>query len=381
MSALAATTLPPVSAQPLLTLVTPEVDPEVDAVVAAAERAVEQHEYAEAIALLADAPVTRVSKPALRALLAESWARMSLGEAADAASLLERARALAERDAFSDVDRGEVLYRLGCCRLNLNQAANAAALFTLALELCDRSGEACDRLRAQILDWRSRCYQRQRDWQAARADVERGLELADDAQTSAALYLQASLIAEREGEQLLARCYGEQALELYVGAGDRLGEHKLLNNLGGINFLLGKQDQAVACLQDSFRIALELGNDIGAAYAMSSLAQVQLKSGEPAQAEAHARRAVELLDGRIDHVSELGNAQLVLGRSLLEQDRLADADATFTAAETSFAHLASISHRAAAWVAQGDLAARRGDTDAAAALYRRAAEALQDFHF
>jgi hypothetical protein len=41
MSALAATTLPPVSAQPLLTLVTPEVDPEVDAVVAAAERAVE----------------------------------------------------------------------------------------------------------------------------------------------------------------------------------------------------------------------------------------------------------------------------------------------------------------------------------------------------
>jgi tetratricopeptide (TPR) repeat protein len=108
---------------------------------------------------------------------------------------------------------------------------------------------------------------------------------------------------------------------------------------------------------------------------------VQLKTGDLMQAETHARRAVELLGGRIDHVSELGNAQLVLGRSLLEQDRLADADATFGAAEASFAQLASTSHCAAAWVAQGDLAVRRDETDAAAALYRRAAEALQDFHF
>jgi tetratricopeptide (TPR) repeat protein len=375
-----------VSAQPVLRLVTPpETDPAAERVTAA-EAAVERHEYAEAIALLADAhaPATRFPTLALRALLAESWARLSLGEAADAASLLERARALVERDSFSDVDRGDVLYRLGCCRLNLNQAANAAALFTLALELCDRSGLPCDRLRAQILDWRSRCYQRQRDWQAARADVERGLELAgalDDARTCAALYLQASLIAEREGERLLARCYGEQALELYERAGDRLGAHKLLNNLGGINFLLGNHDQAVSCLQDSFRIALELRNDIGAAYAMSSLAQVQLKSGEPAQAEVHARRALELLEERIDHLAEFGNAQLVLGRSLLEQDRLAEAEATFEAAEASFAQLGSISHRAAAWIARGDLAARRRDAEAAAALFRRAADALQDFNF
>ena len=36
---------------------------------------------------------------------------------------------------------------------------------------------------------------------------------------------------------------------------------------------------------------------------------------------------------------------------------------------------------AAAWVARGDLAARRGDDRVAAHLYRTAAEALQDVRF
>jgi hypothetical protein len=53
----------------------------------------------------------------------------------------------------------------------------------------------------------------------------------------------------------------------------------------------------------------------------------------------------------------------------------------FKAAEGSFEQLSSVSHRAAAWVAQGDLAVRRGDDRQAAHLYRRAAEALQDFRF
>ena len=51
----------------------------------------------------------------------------------------------------------------------------------------------------------------------------------------------------------------------------------------------------------------------------------------------------------------------MLGRALLEQDRLDEAEAAFAAAEASFGQLGSASHRAAAWVARGDLAARRGD--------------------
>ena len=309
-----------------------------------AEQALENHDYPQAVAFLSDAHPSRASQPrlALRALLAEAWARMSLGELDDAVALLVRARALAEQPDFDDVDRAGVLFRLGCCRLNLSEVANATSLLTLALELCERSGRRCDALRARILDWRSRCYVRRRDWPAAHADIELGLELAgDDMRIAAALCFQASIVAEREGQWLLARCYGEQALELHERCGDRLGVHKLLNNLGGIDFLLGEHERSATCLTESFRIALELGSDVGAAYAMSSLAQVQLHTGELEQAERHALRAVELLDGREDHLAEIGNAQLVLARALAAGDRHDAAERALDEADSAFERLGS----------------------------------------
>ena len=53
----------------------------------------------------------------------------------------------------------------------------------------------------------------------------------------------------------------------------------------------------------------------------------------------------------------------------------------FAAAEWLFESLGSVSHVAAAWMAQGDLYSRKGEPEASMALYRRAAEALQDFDF
>jgi tetratricopeptide (TPR) repeat protein len=110
-------------------------------------------------------------------------------------------------------------------------------------------------------------------------------------------------------------------------------------------------------------------------------AQVFLRTGDHAEAENKARYALELLTGRDDHVNELGSAQLVLGRALLEQERFDEADAAFRAADDSFARMESDGHRSAASLARGDLAARRGDTIAAAAHYRSAAQMLQDVRF
>ena len=84
---------------------------------------------------------------------------------------------------------------------------------------------------------------------------------------------------------------------------------------------------------------------------------------------------------RVDYLYEIGTAQLSLGRALLEQDRLIEAGEMLLAADRSFEQTSSVSHRAAAWVAQGDLAAKRGAEREAARQYRRAAEALQDFRF
>ena len=88
-----------------------------------------------------------------------------------------------------------------------------------------------------------------------------------------------------------------------------------------------------------------------------------------------------MLAGRTDHVNEIGNAQLVLGRALLAQRRLDEAEQALAGAAASADAMGSLGHVAAVWLAQGDLAATRGDAETAAAFFRRAAEALQDVRF
>ena len=334
--------------------------------------------------LAAAARATGVPELQVRALVGSGLAKMRLHDHRAAEELLNEARSISEAESFSDVERADVLFRLGGCRYQLNSTQTALALFNEALGLAERSGLPCDALKANILSWRSRCWQRQRDFEAAREDVELALELSrgvEDLRTIGAAYFQASLIADREGHWVLARNYAERAREAYAELADRVHVSQLTNNLGGLNFLLGNTDQAVELLKEAFAVALELGRDADAGRAVSSLAQVHLRTGDVAQAEEQARHALELLEGRVDYVDEVGSAQLVLGRSLLEQERLDEAEAAFVAAEACFGELGSGSHRAAAWVARGDLAARRGDHKRAAELYRTAAEALQDVRF
>lgn len=360
----------------------------VESVVARAEAAVEAHDYPEAIAVLAEIQGTLPDDAAadleLRALLAEAWARMYIGEMREALPLLTRAREIAEDTLFSDVDRAEVLFRLGCCRYRLTSVSTAVALFTEALELCERSGIPCDRLRSRIFGWRSRCYRRQRDWEAAREDVERALELAqalEDPRATADAYFLGALVAERRGQWVAARSYAERAKSLYELIDDRANTGKLLTTLGGLTFLLGRPDESVPLFKQAFAMALEVGSEADAAQAVSSLAQVHLRTGQVELAEQQARHALELLGGRVDFIDEIGNAQLVLGRSLLEQGQLDEAGETFRAAEASFDQLSSASHKAAAWTAQAELAVERGDKEAALGLYQRAVQALQDFRF
>ena len=320
----------------------------------------------------------------VRVLSGEAWARAHAGEVRHAIELLEQARGYSEGAEFSDVDRADLLFRLGVCRYLLSSISTSIALFGEALKLAERSQLPSDLLRANVLAWRSRCYRRQRDYEAAREDVELALELAESQQDPKALgevYFQASLIAERDGHWVLARTYAERAKAQYEELSDRQNVGRLMNNLGGLDFLLGKPKEAIVRLKEAFRIALELDDQNEAATAVSSLAQVHLRTGDYETAASQARHALELLGGREDRIDEIGNARLVLGRALLEQGQHEEADTAFTEAEDAFAQLSSASHRAAAWVAQGELAQRRGDDRRAATLYRRAAEALQDFRF
>ncbi len=361
----------------------------IEATLARGEALIEAKQFAEAVeqyerahALVSDEIIPELQ---LRALLGEAWARMhDDGQLKPALELLTHARELSEKPRFSDLDRADVLFRMGVCRYKLTSLQTAVSLFTEALVLTEKSDLPCDRLRADIFGWRSRCYRRQRDWEAAREDVERALELAEGVGDSRAIadgYFQASLIAERNGHWVQARGYAERARAEYERIADQVNLGRMLNNLGGLNFLLGKPEEAEALLKDAFRVALETDSDVDAAYAVSSLAQVHLKTGHPKLGEEQARKALELLDDRVDYLDEIGSAQLVLGRSLLEQERFDEAGKWLRASSLSFEQIGSAGHRSAALVARGDLAARRGEHAEAARLYRNAAELLQDVRF
>jgi tetratricopeptide (TPR) repeat protein len=360
----------------------------IDATLARAEALIEAHRYEEATVeydkVRPAVAGTASTELEVRMLCGEGWARMQQGEVQAGIELLIRARTLSESPGFSDVDRADVVYRLAVCRYKLSSISTALALFNEAYSLAERAELPCDVLRSNILAYRSRCYRRQRDLQAAKEDVELALELAeslDDRPTMAQVYVQASLVAEREGHWVLARSYAERAKAYYEDLNDSRNVAGLLNNLGGLNLMLGKPEEAIEYLKSSFSVALESDSMEEAAQATGSLAPVHLELNDYQQAEKFARQALTLLEGRMDFLHEIGPSQLVLGRALMEQGRLDEAEQMFRAADSSFEQLSSISHRAGAWIALGDLAARRGDDRTAARQYRNAAEALQDVRF
>lgn len=318
---------------------------------------------------------------ALRQRLALAWSEMYRGNLDRAHELLEHARTLAENPRFDATHRADILYHRGCVALKRGSVAEATSFFTRALDVNETAPRPRPLLSAHAYEWRSRCHQFNRDWDAASRDAERALELAtqagDELSQAHALF-QASCIAERRKEWLVARFYAERALELYRRHGDTLATARILNNLGGIDFLLGDAAEAERMLDAAVEAAAASGSDADLAQSVNTLAHVLLRTGRPAEARVRAERACELLAGRTDFRDELGNAQLIVARALAadgEHERALD---WVDAADDTFGALRSTSHLAAAWIARGDILRATGDVDAAATLYRRAADALGD---
>src|SRR4029077_4405433 len=116
----------------------------VDAALARADALLEARRNDEALEEVEKirAAVLATGQPELeaRALSGEATVRMRAGEVREAIALLERARALTERTTFSDVERADVLFRLGVARYKLNSIQTAIGLFDEGLKLAESSG-------------------------------------------------------------------------------------------------------------------------------------------------------------------------------------------------------------------------------------------------
>jgi hypothetical protein len=79
---------------------------------------------------------------------------MELGCVQDAVDVLKRAGALAERPPFAELDRAEVLFGLGSCRLKLSRSRRRC----LVAHTCARALQSLrrprDQLRARLLEAR-----------------------------------------------------------------------------------------------------------------------------------------------------------------------------------------------------------------------------------
>ena len=69
----------------------------------------------------------RSSAKASRCRPSLAWSRIAVGQLTEAIDQLNEARGIAERPQLSDVDRADVLFRLGVARYKLSSIATATA--------------------------------------------------------------------------------------------------------------------------------------------------------------------------------------------------------------------------------------------------------------
>ena len=117
--------------------------------------------------------VAREAAGSLRAAIDEGAAQLDRGDVDEAVRTLEGARALALDPDSHDTDRAALLFHLGDAELARGAVADACALLTLALDVCNRSLEPSDQLRARIFERRARCHRHHREWSAARSELIR----------------------------------------------------------------------------------------------------------------------------------------------------------------------------------------------------------------
>lgn len=96
----------------------------------------------------------------------------------------------------------------------------------------------------------------------------------------------------------------KQALDLYRQTGDRVGEGRVLGNLGAVYEGLGDNEQALTYFRQSLDVARVLEDLQGISFALSNIAHVYKNQGNYSQAITYREQAIALDRERNDQASE-----------------------------------------------------------------------------
>ena len=318
------------------------------------------------------------------AMRGEAWALIRLGAAREAAELLGEARA-ARRGPGAELAGSRPSSRTSppSAATRSREISAAHAEFARALDLLDEADEPNDRLRLDIHQWRSRCYRRQRDWEAAREDIDRALELCEATRRRA---------PQRRGEppgvarRRAPRALGARAaLRRDVARSLRRGRRHASRRAAcsttspASTTLLGNDDVAIAQLQEAFAIFVDAqprgGGRLRAELARRDPPRARASSRRRSVAARTRARAPRGSDrprpGDRDGAARPRARPPRAGRARRRPRTCSPPSTRATPPRES------VSHQARSWMTRGELELLRENDAEAARLYREAATALQ----
>ncbi len=297
------------------------------------------------------------------------------GGRADAAFLtIEALRALPEPDRANP-------------RIDLAEAAAALASsdFSRQRDAAARAGARAEALNAPLLVAEARLREAEalrRLGDAAGAatasEASRQLYVAagDRVGEAGAMTVAAAALFDR-GDLAASRLATDRALSRYREAGDRGGVARSLNSLAVVARNLGELAQARALYEEALQVLAEVGDRRGTAYTRNNLAAASAEEGRLQAARGEVTDALTVFR-QLNDPSGIADALLNLGTIEHQQGELAAARQHLEEALAKKRDLGQKTGEAAAMVALGSLAIDRGElAEAASSLEAATASARE----
>ena len=259
----------------------------------------------------------------VEALTLLSDTRYIIGEYDRAEEAIKRARKLVESDP---VEQARLIGRQLRIPYRSGRLSNSIRWITKGLKILEGLSDAeATTERASLLAWYGAIREDQGRSAEAIKWLQKAIDQAQHADDKPTLARAATLmdVALRSVGELGDLENSKLALRLYEELADPEGRARVLNNLGGFAYDLGRWDEAVDYYQRSRKDRLLTGDVAGATIATYNIAEILQDQGRFDEAEPLAQEAVRVWKARGDRNSAY--AMLMLGRIAYQTGRFEEA--------------------------------------------------------